>query len=67
MKINLNKIKGLIAENGDTQEDLAKKLGCSKATVNYMLNGVVRMTLETATKIAKIYRIDPLSLITEEK
>lgn len=67
MKINLDKIRGLIAENKDTQAGLAEKLGVSKTTVNYMLTGVVRMTLETATQIAKIYGVAPLDLITEEQ
>jgi len=67
MTINLNKIKGLMAEHGDTQASLAEKLNISKTTVNYMLSGKVRMSLETATKIAQMYAIKPLELIAVEE
>lgn len=67
MKINLDKIRGLIAEHHDTQAGLARKLGVSKATVNYWLTGTIKMTLETATEIAEIYGVKPLELITAEK
>lgn len=66
MEVNLDKIKGLMAEHGDTQASLAEKLSVSKTTVNYMLSGKVRMSLETTTKIARIYAVNPLTLIAVE-
>lgn len=66
MQVNTAKIRGLMAENGDTQSELAKKLNVSKTTINYMLSGKVRISLDTATKIAKIYAVKPLELITED-
>lgn len=64
MQVNTARIRGLMAEHGDTQQDLAEKLGVTRTTVNNYLQGVSPITLETATKIAKIYNADPLSLIT---
>ena len=64
MQVNTARIRGLMAEHGDTQQDLAEKLGVTRSTVNNYLQGVSPITLETATKIAKIYNADPLSLIT---
>ena len=64
MQVNTARIRGLRAEHGDTQQDLAEKLGVTRTTVNNYLQGVSPITLETATKIAKIYNADPLSLIT---
>ena len=64
MQVNTARIRGLMAEHGDTQQDLAEKLGVTRTTVNTYLQGVSPITLETATKIAKIYNADPLSLIT---
>lgn len=46
MQVNLNKIKGLMAENGDTQKDLARKLGVNKATVNNWLHGKTNIRLD---------------------
>lgn len=64
MRVNTAKIRGLMAEHGDTQEDLAKKLGVSRVTVNNYLQGVSPISLKTATKIAQIYKVNPLILIT---
>lgn len=64
MQVNTARIRGLMAEHGDTQQDLAEKLGVTRTTVNNYLQGVSPITLKTATKIAKIYNADPLSLIT---
>ena len=64
MQVNTARIRGLMAEHGDTQQDLAEKLGVTRTTVNNYLQGVSPITLETATKIAKIYNADPMWLIT---
>lgn len=64
MQVNLNKIKGLMAENGDTQKDLADKLGVNKATVNNWLLGKTPVRLDTVNKIAGIYNVAPLVLLT---
>ena len=64
MQVNLNKIKGLMAENGDTQKDLADKLGVNKATVSNWLLGKTPVRLDTVNKIAGIYNVAPLVLLT---
>lgn len=63
MQVNVMKIKGLMAENGDTQEDLAKKLGCSVATVGNYLTGKSEMRIATLNLIAQIYNTAPLDLL----
>ena len=64
MQVNLNKIKGLMAENGDTQKDLADKLGVSAETARNYINGKVAMRVDTISKIAEIYNVAPLVLLT---
>lgn len=63
MQVNIMKIKGLMAENGDTQEDLAKKLGCSTTTVGNYLTGKSEMRITTLDRIAEIYNAAPLDLL----
>lgn len=64
MQVNLNKIKGLMAENGDTQKDLADKLGIADMTLRNYFNGRTIMRVDTVSKIAKIYNVAPLVLLT---
>lgn len=66
MQVNLNKIRGLMAEHGDTQKDLAEKLGVSVTTVGNYLNGKTKMTIEVIGKIAQIYAATPLCLLSQE-
>jgi transcriptional regulator with XRE-family HTH domain len=67
MQVNLNKIKGLMAEHGDTQKDLADKLGISDMTLRNYLGGKTEMRVDTIGKIAEIYKVAPLVLLTFEK
>ena len=57
------KIKGLMAENDETQTDLAKVLNCSVTTVGSYLRGKTAMSLETITQIADHYKVEPLNLL----
>jgi len=66
MQVNIAKIKGLMAEHGDTQQDLAAKLGVTRTTINNYVLGKTTVTLETANKIAAIYNVDPLDLLKRE-
>lgn len=66
MQVKLNKIRGLMAENNDTQETLAKKIGVSAATVGNYLAGKTEMTVDTLGKIAKAYSIDAFTLLAQE-
>ena len=47
MKVNLSKIKGLMAEHGDTQLKLAEKLGIVPATLRSYLKGRTPRFLKT--------------------
>lgn len=64
MQVNLNKIKGLMAENGDTQKDLADKLGIADMTLRNYFSGRTIMRIDTISKIAEIYNVAPLVLLT---
>lgn len=66
MKVNLNKIKGLMAEHEDTQQDLAEKLGLSRQMVSLYMTGSSAMSIATVTKIARIYGVSPFDLLKEE-
>lgn len=63
MQVNLNKIKGLMAENGDTQKDLARKLGITDETLRNYLKGETIMRVDTVSKIAAVYNVAPLMLL----
>lgn len=66
MQANTAKIRGLMAENGDTQQMLADKLGVTRTTVNNYLMEDYPMSLETLSRIAKIYNVDPFILLKRE-
>ena len=63
MQVNIAKIIGLMAEHGETQQDLARVLGCSVTTVgNYMTSKSV-MRVDDVGKIAVHYEVSPLDLL----
>lgn len=63
MQVNIAKIKGLMAENDETQADLAKVIKCSRNTVCSYLTGKTTMSLEILSKVADHYKVEPLSLL----
>lgn len=63
MTVNLNKIRGLMAEHGDTQKDLAEKLQISAVTLREYLKGRTVMRVDTVAKIAEIYGVPALDLL----
>lgn len=66
MQVNVAKIKGLMAEHGDTQDDLARKMKMTSATLRNYLKGKTVMRVDTVAEIAKIYGIKPIELLMEE-
>ena len=66
MKVNLSKIKGLMAEHGDTQLKLAEKLGISEVTLRNYLKQETEMSVSTVGHIAKIYGVKPAELLIPE-
>lgn len=65
MEVNLNKIKGLMREHGETQADLAKVIGKSEATVQNYLAGKTEMTCRILGDITKHYGVPFGDLIVE--
>lgn len=66
MKVNLDKIRGLMAENRDTNETLGKKVGVSAATVSNYLNGKTDMTVVLLSKVARTYNVDAFTLLAQD-
>lgn len=50
------KVRGLIAENKDSQESLAKRLGISPRCLNNKVSGKTGFTFAELALIAKIYK-----------
>ena len=67
MQVNVAKIKGLIAEHGDTQDTLTKKLGIVPNTLRSYLKGRTVMRVDTVAQIAEIYGVKPLDLLTVDE
>lgn len=55
VKVNLNKLRGLRAELGLTQEEIADKIGISKHSYNRKERGVRKFTLVEAKKLADLF------------
>ena len=51
-----NNLKDLRAKQNLTQEDLAKAVGVTRVTINYIENGEYRPSLELAFLLAKFFR-----------
>lgn len=61
--MNLNKLRGILAEKKITQSELAKQMNLSVKSVNAKLNGRVSISVDEANKIVKIADIkDPVSI-----
>lgn len=56
--MTLNKLKGLRAEQGFSQEDMSKLIGISLSSYQRKENGENQFTLREAYKIAQIFRRD---------
>lgn len=63
--VRLNRIKGLMAENNDTQEKLAERLNVSKQLISLKLNGKSAISIEMLTAIARVYGIPVAELIED--
>lgn len=56
--LNINKVKGRMAELGITQKDVAAALGISAPTVSQKLNRVRPLDLDEAEKLASLLRLE---------
>lgn len=57
MKYNYSKLLGRMKERGITQEQLAKEIGVSKATLNAKLNNKFKFTTAEIDAICKVLDI----------
>ncbi|MCF8002521.1 MAG: helix-turn-helix domain-containing protein [Halanaerobiales bacterium] len=57
MKIKLNKLKGLIAQNDMTQRDIASLINVAPNTLSRKMNGKTPFTLPEAKIIADFFGI----------
>ncbi len=55
MVIMTNKLKVLRAEHNLTQEELAKQVGATRSTINYLEKNEYLPSLALATKIARFF------------
>ena len=56
--LNVNKVKGRLAELNLTQKDVANALGLAAPTVSQKLNRVRPMDLDEAEKLARLLKIE---------
>lgn len=56
--MNLKKLKGLMAEHGDRQEDIAKLLNINISTVNFKLQGKSDFKVNELKTLADHYKVD---------
>lgn len=63
--VNLDKIKGLMREHGETQRDLANLLACSATSANNYLTGKTEMKVGDVVKIAKHYNVELNDIVVD--
>ena len=56
--MNVNKLKGLMAENSETYKDLASLLNVSVMTIYNKMSGKRVFTVDELATITKHYRVD---------
>ena len=54
--VNIDRIRGCMAEKGDKQKDLARILNLSLTSVNIKLTGKTDFTVSEISKIAERYK-----------
>lgn len=57
--VNFNKLRGLMTERNVSQNELARRLGCSRQTVNNKMNGKNPFTLRDVTEICDAINATP--------
>lgn len=62
-KMGLNRIKGVLADNGQTSKWLAEQLGKDKTTISKWCTNASQPDLETLVKIAKLLNVSLTDLV----
>lgn len=65
-EFNTNKVKGLMAENGMTQADVAKSIKKSEFTLRNKLQGKTEFTATEIASIADLFRVSPDIFFTQK-
>lgn len=64
--MNVARLKGLMAENGDTQSDVAAYLGITRVAFNRKIGGKYEFKMSEISKIAEKYNV-PTSYFFKSK
>ncbi|WP_027387980.1 helix-turn-helix transcriptional regulator [Chryseobacterium gregarium] len=62
-KINLNRIKSVLAEKNKTSKDLAGHLGKTESTISRWCTNEVQPSVETLYEISKFLKVDIRELL----
>lgn len=60
--MNMNKLKGLIAEKGFTKSSFAQKIGITGSTLNYIIK-VGKTDTDTLLKMCEVLEVEPQILL----
>jgi DNA-binding XRE family transcriptional regulator len=63
---NLNRLKAVLADAGQTNKWLAEQLGCAPTTVSKWCTNACQPTMETYIKIAKLLDVELSQLVIIE-
>ena len=66
-KLNLNRIKAVLAEKNKSNKDLASHLSKTESTVSRWCTNEVQPTIETLYEIAKFLKVDIRELLVSTK
>ncbi|MFN4365704.1 helix-turn-helix transcriptional regulator [Chryseobacterium hispalense] len=62
-KVNLNRIKSVLAEKNKSSKDLARHLGKTESTVSRWCTNEVQPSIETLYEISKFLEVDIRELL----
>lgn len=65
MKKNLNRIKAVLADAGQTNKWLADQLGKDPVTISKWCTNTTQLDLQTLSKIAEILRVNIRELLVD--
>jgi transcriptional regulator with XRE-family HTH domain len=63
-RFNAGKVKGIMAQNGMTQKDLAAVIDCASNSVFRKLSGVSPFTVSEIATMANYFNVDPSYFFT---